>query len=786
MYGIVYHILSHNAICSFTGDEIFHDNLKEIIEAVHENAEVSHKLAHGILVGPTGSGKSSLMDRLLNRPRKKFSSSTGVSEPVVVVKVVNSDTFHPVTVMDENTWEETEYDNSLLRQMDEGVVTSHSGDTTTSSPPAKKAKIKSDTRPDPISSPQQSLYKVVKHFVVRLLSFLMALTQKLLLRTNTEKTNPTSPTPTTIVVEPPSEEIVQRVIKRFDGYNNFERFLKSISLYLRDTGGQVEFQEMLPLLVIGPCIVFFVFRLDLDFKDKFKVTYRKSTGEIVNDYISSITTEEAFLQCLATVDAMGMSGEASVKTHQPFVFVIGTHRDKLGSLADKKIAELNAHLGSLIGESGFRDLVQYADWHKRHVMFTVDNTSEDDQDFKQIRSKVSIMIRDRKEFTIRFPIRYLLFCLELQNSRKSVLSLSECKDMAAKCGIDEDQLVHLLQFLHLRIGVILYFDKNGVKHIVIKEPQVLFNNITNLIIRTFSYKALLTAEVEDFEKKGILTASVLAVALKDLGNITPKDFLELLVHLRIAAPFRTSEKRGKEKRYFFPCILNHVTESTVDPSTEILPLAVKLKCGYCPKGLFSVLVTHLMTSHLSEVVTCYATTFKLRKKEIFKDQVSFKVCSSHGIQDKLTLKVHLSYLEIRFFPDHFEGRQNTSITAVCNNIRQIVETCIHQSLQDLHYKKDIVAPKTCLRCNDCSKLHRVVVGSTIRYKKACTPAKSVPDEGKWWFREGKYQVSICLTHAAPEVVRKLFINFNQAPTYRNRHQLSCWWWIIIEITMHQL
>ena len=68
-------------------------------------------------------------------------------------------------------------------------------------------------------------------------------------------------------------------------------------------------------------------------------------------------------------------------------------------------------------------------------MFTVDNTSDSDGDFKLIRSKVSSLIRCRNEFTIEYPIRYLLFCLELQNVKCSVLSLNECRIMAARYGI---------------------------------------------------------------------------------------------------------------------------------------------------------------------------------------------------------------------------------------------------------------------------------------------------------------------------------------------------------------
>ena len=366
---------------------------------------ISRKIAHGILVGSTGAGKSSLMDRLLGRPRKKFSPSTGVAEPVVMVDIDidNPTTFHSVTVIDQNTWTEMKYETSLLRQMDESVATSQPDNTATS---------QSATSQTPSNSGD------TEH------SLIPATPASQQSPPHTDNTASVSITPVALTkkkILPPAADIVRRTIKEIGGHKKFRRFLKkSISLYLRDTGGQVEFQEIMPLLIFGPSIVFFVFRLDLDFKKKFEVKYRKSADESFNCYISSITTEEAFLQCLATVDAMDTSGEASVKTHKPLVFIIGSHRDNLGASADKKIAELNNYLSLLIRNGGFRDLVQYADRRKGHVMFTVDNTSGSDEDFDSIRSRVSNMIRDRVEFTIEYPIRYLLFCLELQ--KKIVVS----------------------------------------------------------------------------------------------------------------------------------------------------------------------------------------------------------------------------------------------------------------------------------------------------------------------------------------------------------------------------
>ena len=731
------------------------DYIKEVEEAALDNSEISRKLAHGIFVGPTGSGKSSLMDRLLGRPRKQFSSSTGVAEPVVVVDVSmdNPSTFHSVTVIDKGTWKETDCSESFIRQMDRKNMRRPSSQSTvtpnTTSPKASPSATRSATlsttpRPSPTHSVTPGPSKTPS--ATPSTTPRPSATPSTTPRPSATPSDITSATNLSIgasthancvtVTRASVRRMISTAIKKCGGYMKFKRFLKdSFTLYLRDTGGQVEFQEMIPLLVFGPSIFFFVFRLDLDFKKKFEVKYRKSARESLNCYISSITTEEAFLQFLASVDAMDTP---SVKTHQPLVFVIGTHQDNLGESARITIDRLNLYLDLLINKNGFRDLVQYADRRKGQVMFTVDNTSESEEDFKLIRSKVNNMIIGREDFTIKYPIRYLLFCLELQNLKRSVLSFDECKVMAAKCGIEEDQLVHLLQFLHLRIGVIRYFDKDGVRHIVIKDPQVLFNKVTDLIVKTFSSEALTDAEADNFEKKGILTASAFANVVSSRDGISSEEFLHLLVQLRITALFNEPGKQAKERKYFIPSVLNHVPESSGRRQTPILPLAVKFRCKHCPKGLFGVLVTHLMTPDLSDGAT---TTFTLMQDKIFKDQVSFEICSP-GVHDEMTLRALPSHLEISLFPEYSEDRQ-TPISEVCTNVRQIMETSIHQSLQDLHYSRSRVAPVICFRCEDkdCSELHEVEI--LERGKKLmihCEKTRSsycIPAEGQCWYGTGQ-------------------------------------------------
>ena len=703
--------------------------LQDIQESVSNGETVDRKLANSMFVGPNGSGKSSLMDRLLKRPRKESSLSTGVCSPVVMVDIDadNPSTFHSVNVIDSNTWEEVEYDISLVRQMNKVSVTTvppeHVQPISSEEIAIPPAEIASPPTPPTASSVPESAQ----------------IHQMSANQTEAATAKPAAASATKFKLSNRRiREVILVVVDKCGGIECFRKSFKGASLYLRDTGGQVEFQEMISLLIFGPSIFLFVFRVDLDFQSKFSIEYRASKSESTNCYTSSITIEEALLQCLASVYAMDTRGDldAGVKTHKPLVFVIGTHKDKLGSSADQKITKLNQHLDSLIVKSGFQDLVQYADADKGQVMFAVDNTSESDEDFKAIRSKVHGLINGRKEFNIEYPIAYLLFCLELQNLKRSILTLDECKDMAAQYGIEGDQVSHLLQFLHLRIGVIQYHDVDGLRHIIIKEPQVLFNKVTNLIIRTFSCKALTTKEQRDF-LKGILTASALESIVCSDDEITSEDFVKLLVHLRIITPYPSTTPGDQEKRYFIPCVLNHVEESSEESlHTDILPLSVRFQCLHCPKGLFGVLVTHLMTP---EVTDCIHTSFTLLEHKIFKDQVSFEV-QSHSDRDEVCLKMLPCHLEISFFPSHDEYRDLT-IGEACSNIRHIIKMSILRSLDGLHYNKRNVEPVMCLRCEHCSELHQVVQTKEKGFHKIyCSNTRinsRIPSQGRCWFNEGQ-------------------------------------------------
>ena len=702
-----------------------------------------------MFVGPPGSGKSSLIARLLGRLLKKFSESTGVCDSVIMVDIteINPTSFHSATILDEK-WEEIDYEVSLIKQMGQEniVFPAVDSDQTEKIREQRREAIHHQEVKDENSCPvtKKAPHRRKNKFMKKLSSDKLA---------PPSKPSISSKEKATVIVAIPKKNIAS-LIKKY-GYHTFKNYLqRTCSLYLRDTGGQVEFQEMLPLLIFGPSIFFFVFRADLDFTKKFAVNYRMASDKYINSYESSITTEEALLQCLASVYAMDASDEESIQTHKPLVFIVATHKDKMGPSAGKKLKSLNSYIETLIIKNGFENLVQYADEQKGQVMFTVDNKSKDDTDFQLIRSKVNTLVSCRNEFSFEYPISYLLFCLDLQNIKANILTLDEFKQLAKEHGIEGLEVFHLLRFLHMRVGIIRYYDVDGLRDIVVIQPQVLFNTVTDLIIKTFSCKALTTNELREFKKKGVLAASAFenvvneseaskgilpATAIKDAvrgdDKISPQKFLQLLVHLRIITPFATS--KSQEEKYFIPCVLNHVPESSEDSSkTDIQPLAVKFQCDHCPKGLFGVLVTHLMTPD-SVKDDNSNTIFKLMQDKIFKDQVSFTVTMC-GFDDEISLQVHPSHLELKFFPDASDDRE-LPIETVCNDIRVIFEQSIHRALRDLHYSINKTEPVMCFQCSSCSELLPVRKGGKF-HRVRCSQHgnRRIPPQAMCWYNEGTF------------------------------------------------
>ncbi len=659
-----------------------------------EKESLKRKIANILLQGLPGTGKTSLLDRLLNKPFRAYYSSAGISEKVVLVEIGPSSTHTTVYACEDNTWKVTDFDESMVSQLNicKGFIPNSAGE-------------------------ESSLHP--------------GMTQK-------------HPRLDTNELASDIECHVREVLSKHNVKNIADLERKS-SIYIRDTRGQIEFQESLSLPIFGPSIFIFVLKTNVDIYAKNTIQYRLPNGEVINQYKSTISTMDALIQFLTSVSAVHITEKGVFQVdgtsvcHKPKVFIVGTHIDKLRSEeAQSILGNINGALYKMIHERKFDPLIRFA--NRSRVMYEVDNTCEDDPGFKRLHSDINQHIKDRDEFSVEFRVSFLLFCLELQNINETVISMDQCKRLAAKFNIEDREIDSLLHFLHFRVGIIQHYNVEGISDVIIKEPHILFNKVTELILKTFlSSGSISMSEQEGFCKKGILEVCAFENLLSKEDQITPQQFLLLLRHLRVAVPF--TDRSGLQK-YFIPLILKHVPKSPSERTdTGIACLTITFQLGHCPKRLFGVLISYLLCPEGNQKLT-----FELLEDRIYQDQVSLLLSSSEDV-DQICLRSCISHLEVSVVLENYPPASNsakyasrvTTPNEVCNNIRVMLDNCIELSLTKLHYSCDKVGAAFSLTCPlKCGSLHEVKKGKHSFYMRCSTHGKlKISESGCPWFIEGK-------------------------------------------------
>ena len=420
-----------------------------------------------------------------------------------------------------------------------------------------------------------------------------------------------------------------------------EHLESSWSLYLTNTGGQIEFQEHLPLLVCGPSIFFITFPLHYDLEKPYTVRYEYPDGR-VETYKSPATLLEELLQTLATINASNYNRKDMESDVKPKVFFVGTHRDCLPASTLEDTIKMKDKLlqGYVRQTSLFRQgSLQFAK-HPERLVFAVNNLSAEDEEFQNIRSAVQQTVeRNRfKEFTVKCPSSWLIFSLILRAKHKSdqVLSFDDCFKIAQECGIsDRKELNQALCFIHSRLGLVRYFNTEELNTLVVVDPQILFDRITELIVKTFTSDHFEANEIEDFRQRGIIPVAVMQKISSSDSQLPFTWLTKLLNYLRIAALFTD----GDGDKYFFPSALCHAPEphSSQTASSNSPPLLVGFESGFCPRGIPGALIKYLMTNEMKA-----KRRWKLIPNRIFRNQVSFSI-QACGI---ITLKILPTHLEI--------------------------------------------------------------------------------------------------------------------------------------------
>ena len=378
-------------------------------------------------------------------------------------------------------------------------------------------------------------------------------------------------------------------------------------------------------------------------------------------YKSPGTLLQELLQTLATISASHFTSGQQIDSEariKPKVFFVGTHKDCLiANSAEEIIQRKDKLLQNCVRQTALfdQDAIQFAE-HPKQLIFAVNNLSEDDDEFLKIRSAVQITV-EKDEFTIECPSSWLILSLILRAKHKSdqVLTFDKCFSIARECGIsDPKELNQALSFIHSRLGLVRYFDVKGLNTLVVIDPQVLFDKITDLIVKTFTVENVGVKKKEDFCQRGIISVTDMQIISNkdnEKGSDSQLPFVwltDLLNYLRIAALF--TDRDGD--KYFFPSALCHAPKSDSKlPHANLWPsLLIGFKSGFCPRGIPGALIKCLMTNEMKS-----KRCWNIIPNKIFKNEVSFAI-QAHG---NITLRILPTHLEISYYSET-ESTEGTS------------------------------------------------------------------------------------------------------------------------------
>ena len=430
-----------------------------------------------------------------------------------------------------------------------------------------------------------------------------------------------------------------------------------------DSGGQLQYHDILPLFIQDPMVTIFVLKLSEELSHHPTIEYFGADGKPVGKpYRSSLSHKQILQHCLGAIHSQDA---------HPLIIVVGTHRDAKDSCAET-IQEKNQQLQALLDSAPFKFKMLFCGERMKELIFAVNGLSPEDVDrhFAQVlRNRIASISPQQLK---KMPLAWFGLEVVLQrSSHDGVLSLVECQASAKRFHIEGDAFSAALHHL-VKHNVFLYYPE-VLPQTVFCDPQVVLTKVTELV----QYHHKLRDNPEEgvaaesdlvmFRDHGLLSVELLRKFPKHYkdGLFTPQDLVKLLVSRGAIAMIRDGE-------YLMPALLPHLDSTQVSKYLERgASLMIRFPHGYIPSGLFCCLVAHLLSpTSPSPWKVCMEGDKPLC---LYRNCISFEQRASAEI---VTLVDMFSYIAVHV---------DEASSVVCREIRGLVHSGIKSACSVLKY-----------------------------------------------------------------------------------------------------
>ena len=415
-------------------------------------------------------------------------------------------------------------------------------------------------------------------------------------------------------------------------------------LYFIDSGGQIQFQKLLPAFMPYSSVLIVVVSLSKDLSEPAstimqlpdrKITvgeHSLSVVEMLKQLLSAVASSAQQYRSLIAEDPI-LSQCITPPSDKLKVLPVATHRDEYDEAVkngkesiDDKIMKLNSILNC---HTSTCEVIRQKE--KFHLYEIDGRKAQERVAGEEVDPNLEVIAEALEDnaYKIKVPLKWYCYGVLLDDVAKEgcgVLSLSYCQELGQQLGLSPDESLSAIKFQSL-LNKLLYFPDSPADDLVFVKLESLINIISDLVVFVCDARSNLEAYTRDAKtlaSGGVVSVDILNRVSKHYNGISKSfpefNLLGLFKNLLIAAQLPGGQ-------FLMPALLPIKEVSDINPFPTTIPLLLYFEKAL-PIGLFCAVIVRLLSYEdcswkIDTKSKHYSNYFKLRCAEFFDGSVVF-------------------------------------------------------------------------------------------------------------------------------------------------------------------
>ena len=517
-------------------------------------------------------------------------------------------------------------------------------------------------------------------------------------------------------------------------------------VYLVDIGGQVQFQEVVPLFVRNASVNVLILKLSTELDSKAKNEYFIDGNEVAEPEHMVLTVKDFIVNTTRSIFSQKpkLDIEQVVEApEEPKVVLIGTFADQESSCSESR--KEKEHI--LRTHGTFRKHIKqdhFITCDRKKLILDIDGSEaghQNEVNKKKLKLLRQAILTQASKLKVKVPLAWYLLLLDIQaeSDEHDFLTLQRCYELGEEWNIATVGVDAALRYFD-ELNLILYFPST-CPGVVFCNPQFLLKKVTDMIVASFPALApdvdFMSGSREIFRAEGIFSHELFKLPEYLYGfndKFTQRHLLHLMQDLLIIAKV-SQDSKGNEQ-FFMPCVLeqeqNGATFSALNQNVlSVEPLIVTFSHECSPRGLFCATIVSLIQAHqkrTSKFQWVITSSDKLVRK---RNKIEFELYKLPAVDSKFDSKVGTVTLQDNSISFMIS---TTCDKTECSDICDDLETSIDDAIDKLSYENY----KFGFVCPQCKIKHPAFVTVADGYCWKCdikNVKRDLTDAQQPWFSQ---------------------------------------------------